>query len=764
MTARTRPLMTVLAALATLSTLLPVRDLFLSTAWLLEATAAVVIVAVVGVLGRALVPARLLVVALQVLAGAGFVLVRFAGAPARPQPDAALPQQLVYLGELLDAAVKTVTTYKAPAPHHEGITFMMVLLALAVAIATDAFAVTWNAPAAAGLPLLTSYLVTAANGSEPLGMASFLPPVALWLCMVWLGSGTLMRRWATASGSVDDGPTGGRSLASSLVTAGLVAAVAIAGSVSTAAVVPHFSPRYIAEGFGRAGSDGSGTVGFNDTLDLTRSLQDTNTDPVLDYTSTRPSATPLRVLATSYYSRGEWMVAGLDEAEPFEIPLPGTGVRREYQLEVRNNQLRAPRLATMYAATHAEVDGSGNTVTIDPVTRDIRVSESVDSYRVDFVDTVPTPAQIRAASSGGGPPAAPDVRPDDLQLPPGSELALFEWAQQVVGTGADDPLEIATRIQDHLRDTTQYTYTLDVQDSTQLGDDADAVLAFRQTRRGYCVQFATAMIMLARASGIPARMVIGFLPGTPQNGRMVVRQSDAHAWPELYFSGVGWLRFEPTPGQRSGTPPAYAVDAPAAASTSARPTREDLERPTRSLETGGTAPTTAPESSSGPTLLDRLAGALTLGNLLSVLGLLAALMVVFLMPITAWFIDRRRRRRAATQQQLAEVEWQRLTEQLDDLGLPPPPGGTLRHTRAHYIGHGHLDEPAQEALARVTRTLEDNRYARPDSTTRRDRRSPAEDVHGIVSFVRRTRSRGTRIRAFLLPGRAVRWWARRLGR
>ena len=83
---------------------------------------------------------------------------------------------------------------------------------------------------------------------------------------------------------------------------------------------------------------------------------------------------------------------------------------------------------------------------------------------------------------------------------------------------------------------------------------------FYETRRGYCVQFATAMIMMARAQGIPARMAIGFLPGQAAGtDKYIVKASDAHAWPELFFQGYGWLRFEPTPGARAGTPPPYAV-------------------------------------------------------------------------------------------------------------------------------------------------------------------------------------------------------------
>ena len=82
------------------------------------------------------------------------------------------------------------------------------------------------------------------------------------------------------------------------------------------------------------------------------------------------------------------------------------------------------------------------------------------------------------------------------------------------------------------------------------------------TKQGYCVQFATAMIMMARSAGIPARMAIGFLPGSATQGVWTVTAADAHAWPELYLDGIGWTRFEPTPAVRSGAPPVYASDLP----------------------------------------------------------------------------------------------------------------------------------------------------------------------------------------------------------
>lgn len=69
-----------------------------------------------------------------------------------------------------------------------------------------------------------------------------------------------------------------------------------------------------------------------------------------------------------------------------------------------------------------------------------------------------------------------------------------------------------------------------------------------ESRQGYCTYFATAFVLLARAEGIPARYVQGYCVPVGEQGEAVVASHMAHAWPEAYLKGVGWIPFEPTPG------------------------------------------------------------------------------------------------------------------------------------------------------------------------------------------------------------------------
>jgi transglutaminase-like putative cysteine protease len=93
-----------------------------------------------------------------------------------------------------------------------------------------------------------------------------------------------------------------------------------------------------------------------------------------------------------------------------------------------------------------------------------------------------------------------------------------------------------------------YKYDLTIPPQRTPGDAVDYFLF--EERRGYCEQFASAMVVLLRSVGIPARLVTGYAPGTlnPVTGLLEVRNSDAHAWVEVFFPGVGWVEFEATPG------------------------------------------------------------------------------------------------------------------------------------------------------------------------------------------------------------------------
>ena len=84
--------------------------------------------------------------------------------------------------------------------------------------------------------------------------------------------------------------------------------------------------------------------------------------------------------------------------------------------------------------------------------------------------------------------------------------------------------------------------------STAPGTGGDDLADFLRLRQGYCEQYAGAMAALVRATGVPARVVLGYTPGTAQpDGSRLVTSDDAHAWVEVYFDDLGWVPYDPTP-------------------------------------------------------------------------------------------------------------------------------------------------------------------------------------------------------------------------
>ena len=141
-----------------------------------------------------------------------------------------------------------------------------------------------------------------------------------------------------------------------------------------------------------------------------------------------------------------------------------------------------------------------------------------------------------------------------------------------VTTGQPTEYDQALALQTWLRDPTEFTYNQTVDASVGDGNGSQAILAFLQTRQGYCVHFASTMAVMARQLGIPARVAVGFALGHTVQGKQVVGLHELHAWPELYFQGSGWVPFEPTPGGPASQPPSWARVRPVATSTTAAPT------------------------------------------------------------------------------------------------------------------------------------------------------------------------------------------------
>jgi transglutaminase-like putative cysteine protease len=215
------------------------------------------------------------------------------------------------------------------------------------------------------------------------------------------------------------------------------------------------------------------------------------------------------------------------------------------------------------------------------------------------------------------------VRERYLQLPDTISQRTRDLAARIVAdAGATTPYDQAIAIQDYLR---SFVYTESIPNPPAGQDQVDWFL-FDQ-RAGYCDYFASSMVVMLRAQGIPARWVRGFAGGEfdAERGVYVVKENLAHTWPEVYFPDVGWERFEPTPASYTTLPQrpltaAFGADPSEGGLAGAGPFPdpgrfEDLEGGLEVQERGAGAlqPIPAQERGPWPGILGGLLAALALG-------------------------------------------------------------------------------------------------------------------------------------------------------
>ncbi len=719
-----------LAAIATLTAAWPISTLLAEPTWLRRTVLLLAVVALSGVGGRSLALRGWQVLLVQLVCSVLAASAIF----GRGHLWHGLPtfETLSFADRLVREAVATAQGYSAPAPTTPGLTFVVGCALGLTALAVDYLAVTRRSPSLAGLPLLTVFLAAVANRGSTMPVIFFLAAAAMWLILVARAGGTILRRWGTTATTAhtpapqSPEPQGIYEYASKARMLGTVALVA---AVAVPVVLPQPAPTFLASGLGHSSSttgNTSGAVGFSQSIDLAADLKNRSRAPVLQYTTPDTSPPPLRVVVGSSYrpEPGVWLPWGrpwrsssgkqdlsTNPTVPVPIGLSPVVPRRTFAMSVHRNRLEDPYLAAPYPLVGADL--AGIAWGADYQTQSVKVAQRPDSYTVSYWHLQPTATMLRSA---------PPLRDRDRYL---FDLDLRLEEPYVGGvTALTDRLtadksstyDKAMAIQQYLRADGGFTYSLTLAPpaKNRSGNNAgfDPLTNFLVTKRGYCVQFATAMVMMSRAAGIPARMAIGFLPGTETKGVWTVKAADAHAWPELYLGGIGWTRFEPTPAR--GAPPAYAIpptstgtaaDGRALAKATAPASGSTARKDVGSTSTGKSA---RPEVGLSPTSVLRW---LTHGWGPVLFGSLMVLFGSLIVPTAALWRRRRSLTKARTAAERVEVQWELLTSSLGDLGIAPAPSRTPRQLRAYYDREAFLEGASSEALGRVVQTLERSRYA-----------------------------------------------------
>jgi transglutaminase-like putative cysteine protease len=192
-----------------------------------------------------------------------------------------------------------------------------------------------------------------------------------------------------------------------------------------------------------------------------------------------------------------------------------------------------------------------------------RVQSYSLSYTVESRVSTATAVELRLAGMESVPPV---ILARYTQLPANLPARVAELARQVAGS-APTAYDQARALEQFLR---QYPYSLDVTLPPPETDPVDFFLFDLQ--RGYCDYYATAMAVMARSLGLPARLVTGYLAEPPDaQGRQIIYANQAHSWVEIYLGEYGWIAFEPTAAFEDGRAIDEGGSAPVAAGISAPP-------------------------------------------------------------------------------------------------------------------------------------------------------------------------------------------------
>jgi transglutaminase-like putative cysteine protease len=163
-----------------------------------------------------------------------------------------------------------------------------------------------------------------------------------------------------------------------------------------------------------------------------------------------------------------------------------------------------------------------------------------ETYQLDAILSNPNRQQLQEAGT-----AYPEwVKQKYLQLPQDFSPRIQELAKEITAD-AQTPYEKALLITRYLRDNIEYSQT--IPEPPRNKNSLEWVLF--DFKQAYCVYYASAEVLMLRSVGVPARMAVGFTQGERDGNTYLVRRLNSHAWPEVYFPGIGWVEFEPTAGQ-----------------------------------------------------------------------------------------------------------------------------------------------------------------------------------------------------------------------
>jgi transglutaminase-like putative cysteine protease len=629
-------------------------------------------------------------------------------------PSSGAPWYAQY-AELWAAGIEHMRTSASPMDPDDGTRLIFVTVVGLIMVMTDLLVSGISRPAWAVAPPATLFLVPALGLGTDTGVVNFLLIAAGYLGILVAEGINTTARWTrglardSAEGFGEATPVVWRATAylaiPSLVTA-LVLAVAL--------------PTLSLPGIGLGTGAGGGPLQLTDpTLDLRRNLSQESDRVVIEYQTQSRGGVYLRMTSLPRLNATGWNSVEIDLSSGSQLgQVPGLGRSvgsRTTDIRVGNfgsQYLPLPYAPRSYTAPGDWRYDPQSLVVINGDNRpdDLRGLEySVESAQIE-------PSAEDLAGAGVGVPADVDITtevPDDLPQ------SLKDLTNEVVA-GLETPAAKAAAIQEFLRGE-EFTYSVE----PQPGHGYQALENFLLVDKlGYCEQFAAAMAMMARVAGIPSRVSVGFLPGEQVGESWEVSIRDMHAWPELHFSGWGWVRFEPTPSVQTGEAPPWTVQ------PEDGPADDPSAAPSASQSTGPSASTDPRDTpAETPITAEETDGA---GWVRTLVWSGGGLVLLLILAAPATIRVRRRSQRlspdGAAEEQV-ESAWAEIRDTVVDHGGAWPEGSP------RSIGEQvstRLDGEEAASMGRVATLVERARYARTFTDT-----AAAADLPTVTQEIRR---------------------------
>ncbi len=709
------------AALAVAAAATAIHGLFAGWSWYPPVLGGIALVALAGLAGRWWrVPGALLAGLRLVLLVEYAVLLdarHRAFADVVPTPGA-----IAALGHAVSLAASDIRVLIVPVAVRPELTLVAVGAVFVIAMAVDDLAAA-RRPALAGVALLPLLVVPAGIHDTRVGVAPFTAGAAGWLVLLALDG----RGGALAAGSRERGSLnrarGERARARgerSPAAGWRVGATALAVAALVPLALPTLHHNFLADGPGNGSGDNVVTV-VPPLVTVDKELHQKQTTDLLTVHTATP--TYLRLTTLEAFNGVSFTLGPISAPASQEVghglaPTPGRVDSRTVRVTVSGDaNLAENYLPLPYSPVSVHVDGDWR---LDLGTRTVFSTTTTTrglTYSATSAVADPDTAQLAAT----GPPAPETGLTRELlrdTYVPSYELAALRLIAGDVTRGATTAFQEALDIQSYLR-RAPFTYNLNV---APLSSPLALETFLDSSHTGYCQQFAVAMAALARAIGLPARVAVGFTPGTRTGpDTYTVTNHDAHAWPEIWFPNTGWLRFEPTPSART-QPPNYPAGATPAPGTHGGSHPAHHHHTTTSPAGAHPHPRTKLPQSGTPAVRHpvrhraRRAASTWPLALLSVAGLV---LLLALAPGGAR-LARRRRRLAAVGRggpQGALAAWTEVLDGAEDLRITLPAGASPRAVGRLLLAAAPDGRPeVAPALSRLVGGVERAVYAPPEAT------------------------------------------------